>query len=173
MRPQWSRDTTGVDWDVVVRLRRRASEEITDVSEHWSSDRGRAMAPEDRRMMGRSVIRQVVRQHAETLALEGQALWDIELEQAYAAAVENAIFGYGRLQPLFEIPDAENIEIHGWDSVMVQYGDGRRVAHPPVADSDEELVEAIRFLGESASPSRPFDDAHPMMTLGDSRNFCG
>lgn len=171
VRLQWSRDTTGVDWDVVVRLRRRASEEITDVSEHWSSDRGRAMAPEDRRMMGRSVIRQVVRQHAETLALEGQALWDIELEQAYAAAVENAIFGYGRLQPLFEIPDAENIEIHGWDSVMVQYGDGRRVAHPPVADSDEELVEAIRFLGESASPSRPFDDAHPMMTLALGERF--
>ncbi|MEL4504770.1 CpaF/VirB11 family protein [Luteococcus sp. H138] len=154
-----------VDWDVVVQLRRRASEQITDVGEHWSGDRGRAMSPQDRRMMGRSVIRQVVRQHAEILAHEGQALWPIELEQSYAAAVENAIFGYGRLQPLFEIPDAENIEIHGWNSVMVQYGDGRREPHPPVADSDEELVEAIRFLGESAAPSRPFDDAHPMMTL--------
>ncbi len=34
-----------------------------------------------------------------------------------------------------------------------------------MADSDEELVEAIRFLGESVSPARPFDDAHPMLTL--------
>jgi Flp pilus assembly CpaF family ATPase len=34
-----------------------------------------------------------------------------------------------------------------------------------VADSDEELIEAIRFLGESASPARPFDEAHPTMTL--------
>ena len=48
---------------------------------------------------------------------------------------------------------------------MVQFGDGHREPHPPVADSDEELVEAVRFLGESVSPTRPFDDAHPTMTL--------
>lgn len=87
------------------------------------------------------------------------------LEDRYAVALEDAIFGYGRLQPLFDIADAENVEIHGWDSVVVQYGDGHRESHPPVADSDEELVEAIRFLGETADPPRPFDDAHPTMTL--------
>lgn len=154
-----------VDWGLVVVLRRAASEEITAASQRWGGEHGRTMDREDRRMMGRSVIRQVVRRHAEDLARNGQALWSLEQEQACAAAVEDAIFGYGRLQPLFEIPEAENIEIHGWDSVVVHYGDGRREQHPPVADSDEELVEAIRFLGESASPSRPFDDAHPMMTL--------
>lgn len=159
-----SASAPGVDWGLVVTLRRQASEEITATSSRWSED-GRQMDRDDRRMMGRSVIRQVVRQHAETLVRQGQALWSLDLERAYAGAVEDAIFGYGRLQPLFQIPQAENIEIHGWDSVVVQYGDGRRVEHPPVADSDEELVEAIRFLGESASPSRPFDDAHPMMTL--------
>jgi hypothetical protein len=40
-----------------------------------------------------------------------------------------------------------------------------------VADSDEELVEAIRFLGESVSPARPFDDTHPMLTLGRFENY--
>ena len=75
------------------------------------------------------------------------------------------MFGYGRLQPLLQLPDVENIEIHGWNSVVVQYGDGRRETMPPVADSDEELVEAIRFLGQNSEPSRPFDDTHPTMTL--------
>ena len=159
-----------VDWAVVVRLRRRSSEEITAAAEHWASENGRPMGAEDRRMMGRAVIRQVVRSHAERLVREGQALWALETEQAYAVATEDAIFGYGRLQPLFEIPEAENIELNGWDSVVVQYGDGRRETLPPVADSDQELIEAIRFLGESASPSRPFDDAHPTMTLGVSGN---
>lgn len=160
-----------VDWALVVTLRRRASEQISEAVERWRADNGRAMPPQDRRMLGRSVIRQVVRAHAETLVRDGQALWPLELEHAYAAATENAIFGFGRLQPLFEIAEAENIEIHGWDSVVVQYGDGRRVEHPPVADSDEELVEAIRFLGESGTPSRPFDDAHPMMTLAVGDRF--
>ena len=48
---------------------------------------------------------------------------------------------------------------------MVQHTDGRRTNHAPLADSDDELVEAVRFLGETATPPRPFDDAHPTMTL--------
>ena len=154
-----------VDWHVVVQLRRQASEQITENSQHWATEHGRPMPVEDRRMMGRSAIRTVVREHAQRLSQQGEQLWALSLEQAYATAVEDAIFGYGRLQPLFQIATAENIEIHGWDSVVVQHGDGRREPQLPIADSDEELVEAIRFLGASTSPARPFDDAHPMMTL--------
>lgn len=155
----------GIDWTTVVTLRRKAAQEIADNVEHWSNEHATPMPDVDLRLMGRSVIRAVVRRHATHLTASGQAMWPLDLEQRYIAAVESATFGYGRLQPLFEIPAAENIEIHGWDSVVVQYGDGRRVEHPPVADSDEELIEAVRFLGESASPPRPFDDAHPTMTL--------
>ena len=153
-----------VDWGLVVVLRRKASELIAaQLADHYDNH-GVAMPEVDRRLLGRSVIRQVVRDHAEDLSSNGQALWPIALEHAYAEGVESAIFGYGRLQPLFEIAEAENIEIHGHDSVMVQYSDGRREERPPVADSDQELVEAIRFLGETVSPARPFDDAHPHNT---------
>lgn len=55
--------------------------------------------------------------------------------------------------------------MQGWDCVTVQYGDGRREAMPPVADSDAELVDAIRFIGQNSRPSRPFDDAHPTLTI--------
>lgn len=153
------------EWETVVVLRRRAAAEISDRVEHHQDEYGRTMPDSDRRLMGRAVIRQVVRAHAEHLQASGSALWDMDTEESYVRAVSDAVFGFGRLQPLFEIPDAENIEIHGCDSVVVQYGDGRREEHPPVAGSDEELVEAIRFLGEQARPSRPFDDAHPTMTL--------
>lgn len=154
-----------IDWPTVVTLRRRAADIIANRTADWSHEHGVAMPDVDRRLMGRSVIRGCVRDHVEQLHISGQALWPLALEQAYARAVEDAIFGFGRLQPLFEQAGAENIEIHGFDSVFVQDGDGRRHPHPPVADSDEELVEAIRFLGSTASPPRPFDDAHPMMTL--------
>lgn len=155
-------DDPAVDWQLVVVLRRRASELIAAaVAEHTGP-----LTDVDRRLLGRSIVRTVVRDHVDALSTNGEALWPIAVEQAYAEAVENAIFGFGRLQPLFEIPDAENVEIHGCDSVVVQYSDGRRESRPPVADSDAELVEAIRFLGETVSPARPFDDAHPMMTLG-------
>ncbi|MCL2783626.1 MAG: CpaF/VirB11 family protein, partial [Propionibacteriaceae bacterium] len=160
-----------VDWQVIVVLRRRAADMIAGRAAEWAGEHGTAMPDLDRRLMGRSIIRGCVRDHVEQLNRNGQALWPLSQEHAYARAVEDAIFGYGRLQPLFEQPTAENIEIHGYDCVVIQEGDGRRRAHPPVADSDEELVEAIRFLGQTASPPRPFDDAHPMMTLALGNKF--
>jgi len=162
---------SAIDWLTVVNLRHRAADAIADKAADWMRGHGTAMPEVDRRLMGRSVIRSCVRDHVERLNVDGQALWPLTLEHAYARAVEDAIFGYGRLQPLFDLPTAENIEIHGFDAVFVQDGDGRRQPHAPVADSDEELVEAIRFLGQTANPPRPFDDAHPMMTLALGNRF--
>ena len=166
--PLPSRD---LDWAEVVDLRRRASEIITDEAEEYARSSGRPLASEDRLLLGRSIIRRTVADHVRSLHRSGAELWSPAHEEAYVTAVENSIFGYGRLQPLLEMPDVENIEIHGWDSVVVQYGDGRRQQMPPVADSDAELIEAIRFLGQNSEPSRPFDDTHPTMTLALGERF--
>jgi type IV secretory pathway ATPase VirB11/archaellum biosynthesis ATPase len=160
-----------LDWAQVVDLRRRASEIITDEAEEYARSSGRPLAGEDRLLLGRAIIRRVVGDHVRSLHRGGAELWSPAQEEAYVTAVENAVFGYGRLQPLLDMPDVENIEIHGWNSVVVQYGDGRRRQMPPVADSDAELVEAIRFLGQNSEPSRPFDDTHPTMTLALGRAF--
>ena len=74
-------------------------------------------------------------------------------------------FGYGRLQPLFEIPDAENITIHGCDSVKVHYADGTVERWPPVADSDDELLEQLLQMGSNARPRRTLDAPNGDMTL--------
>lgn len=161
----WLEHDRRVDWGTVVLLRHAIAEEISSTVAAWEAENHRAMPDQDRRMMSRSILRRMVRHHAEHIAHAGQGMWPLELEEAYARAVEDAIFGFGRLQPLFEIAEAENIEINGFDHVSVQFGDGTRRRHTPVADSDAELVDAIRFLGENAHPARPFDDAHPTMTL--------
>lgn len=160
-----------IDWPVVVSLRTVASERIRENAREWSADHSRPMPDDDKAMMAKSVIRDVVHQHAEEENRAGKRLWSFQMESDYAKAVHDAIFGYGRLQPLFEISKAENIEINGYDHVSIQYQDGRRVSHPPVADSDEELIEAVRFLGANANPARSFDDAHPMMTLAIGDRF--
>jgi pilus assembly protein CpaF len=160
-----------LDWAQVVDLRRRASEIITDEAEEYARSSGRPLTSEDRLLLGRSIVRRTVADHVRSLHRGGAELWSPAHEEAYVTAVENSIFGYGRLQPLLEMPDVENIEIHGWDSVVVQFGDGRRRQMPPVADSDAELVEAIRFLGQNSEPSRPFDDTHPTMTLALGERF--
>ena len=162
---------TLIEWSTVVELRRRASAIITEESGAESVRSGRPVQGDDRLLLGRSVIRRVVNDHVRTLHREGASLWSRAQEEQYVSAVEDAVFGYGRLQPLLELPDVENIEIAGCDSVVVQYGDGRRERRSPVADSDEELVDAIRFLGQNTEPSRPFDDAHPTITLALGERF--
>jgi pilus assembly protein CpaF len=163
--------SSDLDWSQIVDLRRRASEIITDETEQHARSTGRPLGSDDRLLLGRTIIRRVVGDHVRSLHRSGAELWSPAQEQAYGTAVENAVFGYGRLQPLLEMPDVENIEIHGWNSVVVQYGDGRREQMAPVADSDAELIEAIRFLGQNSEPSRPFDDTHPTMTLALGERF--
>jgi pilus assembly protein CpaF len=168
-RTQWP--ASDLDWAQVVELRRRASEMITDEIQEHVGRHGPPLGTDDRLLLGRAIIRRVVADHVRSLHRSGAELWSPTQEEAYVTAVENAVFGYGRLQPLLDMPDVENIEIHGWDSVVVQYGDGHRKRMPPVADSDAELVEAIRFLGQNSEPSRPFDDTHPTMTLALGERF--
>ena len=107
-----------VDWQLVVALRRKASTLITTRIAAAAEAGTPGLSPTDRRLLGRSIVRAVVADHAARLGADGSALWPVETEHAYALAVEDAIFGYGRLQPLFEQPGAENIEIlRSWELV--------------------------------------------------------
>src|SRR4029453_5892909 len=118
-RTQWP--TSDLDWSQIVELRRRASEMITDETHEHAGRPGRRLGTDDRLLLGRAIIRRVVADHVRSLHRSGAELWSPTQEEAYVTAVENAVFGYGKMQPLLEMPDVENIEIHGWNSVVVQY----------------------------------------------------
>ena len=124
------------------------------------------MSPEDERQFARAVIAQVLEELARREIAQGRAPQTAEEEEALAAGVHAALFGVGRLQPLLDHPDIENIDVNGCDNVFVSYADGREVVTEPVADSDEELVELIQILGAySGLSSRPFDTANPQLDL--------
>jgi pilus assembly protein CpaF len=82
------------------------------------------------------------------------------------AAIFDSLFGLGRLQPLIDLPDVENIEITGHDKVLLLLADGRREVGPPVADSDEELVDFLSFLAaQRGGGERAFSSANPVLHL--------
>ncbi len=124
------------------------------------------MSAEDERQYARSLIVQVLEDHARREISEGQVPQTPAQEEATAAAVHAALFGVGRLQPLLEHPDVENIDINGFDQVYVGYSDGREVLHEPVAESDEDLIELVQVLAANVGlSSRPFDSANPQLDL--------
>jgi Flp pilus assembly CpaF family ATPase len=128
---------------------------------------GRApMSPEDERQFARSLVVQVLEDYARAEIADGRTPPSAEEEEVVASAVHAALFGVGRLQPLLENPEVENVDINGCDRVFVGYADGREELTDPVAESDEELIELIQVLASSVGlASRPFDSANPQLDL--------
>ena len=92
----------------------------------------------------------------------GETAWDAEVQDGLARAVFDAVFGLGRLQPLVDDPQVENIMIFGHDQVTVELTGGRQVMAAPVADSDKELVDFLSFVASrSEVNARPFSPSHP------------
>ena len=157
---------TAVDHQLVKRFRQDAGDRIAEQRRQDQVAGVTPMSSEDERHYARAVIAQILEDHARTEINAGRTPLDAETEEQYAAAVHAALFGVGRLQPLLDNPDVENIDINGYDQVFVGYSDGREVTGDPVAESDEELIELIQVLGAySGLSSRPFDSANPQLDL--------
>src|ERR1035437_8089753 len=89
-----------------------------------------------------------------------------EEQQRMAEAVYDALFGLGRLQPLVDNDQVENIIITGCDNVRLELVDGTLLQASPVAESDEELIEFLVFLASrSEVNARPFSESQPRLHL--------
>ncbi|WUH93063.1 ATPase, T2SS/T4P/T4SS family [Streptomyces sp. NBC_00433] len=155
-----------IDHQLVKRFRQDAGDRIAEQRRLDQVAGEIAMSPEDERQFARAIIAQILEDYARAEITVGRTPPDALAEEAYAAAVHAALFGVGRLQPLLDDPEVENIDINGCDQVFVGYADGREIQVEPVAETDEELVELIQVLGAySGLSSRPFDTANPQLDL--------
>jgi pilus assembly protein CpaF len=155
-----------IDHDLVRQLRVQVADRLNDQRRRDQMNGVSAMSVEDEREYARSLIVQVLEDHARYEIAEGRTPPSADDEASLAAAIHSALFGVGRLQPLLDDPEVENVDINGCDHVFVQYGDGREERLPPVAEDDEELVELIQVLAaHTGLSSRPFDSANPQLDL--------
>jgi Flp pilus assembly CpaF family ATPase len=151
-------------------LVRRMREEVADVLARQRRDDAAAgvppMSSEDERQFARAVIARVLDAYAREEMAAGRTPPTPQDEEEISSGIHAALYGVGRLQPLLDDPDVENIDINGYDHVFVQYADGREERLPPVAESDDELIELVQILGAySGLTSRPFDSANPQLDL--------
>jgi len=156
-----------LDYTLVQSLRTKTAERLR-AERRRRADAGQpALAPDDEREFGRSLIAAAVDEHRRRELLDGAGLLPTAQADAnLAAAIEAALFGLGRLEPLMADPTVANIEINGYDRVWLYRTDGTVQAGPPVADSDAELVEWVRTAAIYAGlSSRPFDPANPWLEL--------
>jgi pilus assembly protein CpaF len=155
-----------IDHDLVRQLRLQVADRLNEQRRRDQMNGVTPMSVDDEREYARSLIVQVLEDHARYEIAEGRTPPSAEDEAGLAGAIHSALFGVGRLQPLLDDPEVENIDINGCDHVFVQYGDGREERLPAVADDDEELVELIQVLAaHTGLASRPFDSANPQLDL--------
>jgi len=155
-----------VDHTQVKRFRQEVGDRLAQQRRLDAESGLPPMSGEDERQFARALIAQVLEQHARTEITSGGRAPSAEEEEELAGAVHAALFGVGRLQPLLDDTDIENIDINGCDQVFVGFADGREEMGEPVADSDEELVDLIQILAAySGLSSRSFDTANPQLDL--------
>ena len=155
-----------MDHSLVKRFRQEVGDRLASQRRDDAGVGLPPMSQEDERQFARAVIAQVLEEYARQEIAFGRPVLQAEEEEAVAAGVHAALFGVGRLQPLLDDPEIENIDINGCDNVYLSFADGRELATEPVADSDDELVDLIQILGAySGLSSRPFDTANPQLDL--------
>jgi pilus assembly protein CpaF len=155
-----------MDHGLVKRLRGEVGDRLAEQRRLDAATGMPPMSGEDERQFARAVVAQVLEEHARVEVTAGRAPPNAQEEEDLAAAIHAALFGVGRLQPLLEDQQIENIDINGCDRVFLSFADGREVMGEPVAESDEELIELIQVLAAySGLSSRPFDTANPQLDL--------
>jgi Flp pilus assembly CpaF family ATPase len=155
-----------VDHGVVKRLRGDVGDRLAEQRRLDAASGIPPMSGEDERQFARALVAQVLEDHARGEITAGRLPPNAQEEEELAAAIHAALFGVGRLQPLLEDQNVENIDINGCDHVFLGYADGREVLGEPVAESDEELIDLIQILAAySGLSSRPFDTANPQLDI--------
>ena len=118
------------------------------------------------RELGRSIIVELLQTSASNNLAVGLRAWSMDEQDRIGQAVFDALFGLGRLQPLVDDERVENIEITGCDQVLLEYTDGTLRPGPPVAETDQELIDFLVFLASrSEVNARPFSEAQPRLHM--------
>ncbi|MGH3410987.1 MAG: CpaF family protein, partial [Streptosporangiaceae bacterium] len=111
-------------------------------------------------------IREAVRMWSERQVRSGARMPSPAEREALAQAVYDQRYGLGSLAGYLRDPNVENVDVNGCDQVWITYSTGERVAGPPVAASDEELLAMIRtWAARGGQTARDFSSAAPLVNV--------
>ncbi|UJH71776.1 hypothetical protein [Ornithinimicrobium sp. INDO-MA30-4] len=150
----------GLDWGMIAALRQQTADRLSSEFESLLEDR------DAQRERGRAVILDLLTAELRERARASKDQWSLVDQERIAQAVFDAVFGLGRLQPLVDDEQVENIMINGHDDVTLELTGGRVIQGPPVADTDEELIDFLTFVAtRSEVNARPFSAASPHLHM--------
>jgi Type IV secretory pathway, VirB11 components, and related ATPases involved in archaeal flagella biosynthesis len=150
-----------VDHDLARRIHAAVVQRLT---EEPGRDR---LNPADQRQLVLAWVQAELDVEARRRVAHGQAQLAQDGERAVVRAVENAVWGLGRIQALLDVPDVEDIHINGCDVPVLRMTDGSiRAADGPIADTDADLVQQLQYIGaHHGSSEKAFSPAQPCLNM--------
>ena len=150
-----------VDHAAVRQVRKIVVDEL-----HEQSSGDLEADQETRRQRGRAVIENVVARWSDAYAQTHGISPTREMDRALADAVFDLMFRAGRLQPYLDDDRIEDIYINGCDDVSILRAGEPLRAVPPIAESDEELIELLQDLARRhGGGERPLSTSSPNLAM--------
>jgi pilus assembly protein CpaF len=131
--------------ELIGRLRAEVADQLTARLRADQAAARPPLGPTDQRVLAGRLIASLLDREAQAALAASRPVLTRGEEDQVTQAVQDLLFGLGRLQRLLDDPEIENVNANGHDRVWVRYADGRRVQADPIADSDEDLVELVRL----------------------------
>ncbi len=121
---------------------------------------------DDRRYRAEEILDELLERAARERLSLGHKPMSVDQELATRQSVVDSLFGMGPLQRWIDDPDVENIDVNGPHEAFATYNDGAKVAFGPIVESDQELIDLVRWAGGRWGLSdRPFDNTNPEIDL--------
>jgi pilus assembly protein CpaF len=155
-----------VDYSLVRTLQARVGNALADERQQRANRHQPELSGSDVRQLSLALTRAAVSRHVQEQLRQGLSVPEGDFDSRLVAAIDAAIWGAGELQEYLNDPLVENLDANGCDQVFVTYADARgRVAVPPVAATDEDLIDTVRTLGAYGMNARPFTPSSPELDL--------
>jgi Flp pilus assembly CpaF family ATPase len=151
---------------LVREFRREVADQLSERLRADDVDERPRMSGADQRQFGRQLINRRLEAYAREQLEAGREPLSFDDETALAQGIHDALFGLGALQPLLDDESIENIDANGCDDVWITRADGSKHRAPPIADSDDELVDTLRMTAARVGlTERRFDNGAPSLNL--------
>lgn len=155
-----------LDLDLVAIIREEVATEISEIRQADGTSAGE-LDLADEAARAEVVIWRRLDAFARRRAIENLPILDTAEEEAVFRRIKADLFGLGGFEDYLFDPTVENIFVNGCDRVFVNRT-GKPVPDqvPPIAESDEALVELInRWSSRLGRTERRFDISNPRVDL--------
>jgi pilus assembly protein CpaF len=150
----------------VQRLARAIGEQLAEDRIARTAGGHAGLSTADERQLGRRLLARHLDELAAARLATGLDPMTATAEDVLTDAVLDTVFGLGRIQPLLDDEDINDIHIRGCDPVWLKLSDGTRRQVPPVVATDDELVELMRrTAARGGRGERRLDAANPELNL--------